>query len=101
MFWSSPSADLEIMIVLLMLSLGIAIMSYWFSKKILVAVFVMSLLGNVSIYLNSGSRIFDVYQVKYIVSFTIHVWPYINLALLVYLVLSVMRNKFKKDSAIT
>ncbi len=94
MFWSSPSADLEIIIFLLVLSLGVAIASYWFSKKILLAVFVMSLLGNLSIYLNSGSRIFDVYHVKYIVSFTLHIWPYINIALLLLLFVGIIKNKY-------
>ncbi len=96
MFWSSPSADIQVIIFLLIVSLVIAGASYVFSKKILVGVFVMSLLSNVVFYLNSGSRIFDIHDIKYIVSFTLHIWPYINLTLLILLALSFIKNKYAK-----
>jgi len=96
MFWSSPSADIQIIVFLLIISLVIAVASYFFSKKILVGIFVMSLLSNVTLYLNTGSRAFDIYGLKSIVIFTIDYWPYINLALFIFLIISIIKNKYAK-----
>ena len=96
MFWSSPSADIQIIVFLLIVSLGIAVASYFFSKKILVGIFVMSLLSNLVLYLNSGSRAFGVYNLKSIVVFTLDYWPYINIALLILLIITSIKNKYAK-----
>ena len=96
MFWSSPSADIQIIIFLLIISLAIAATTYFFSKKILVSIFVMSLLSNVILYLNSGSRAFDIYNLKSIVIFTLDYWPYINIVLLILLIISILKKKYAK-----
>lgn len=94
MFWSSPSADLEIMIFLLVLSFGVAIASYWFSKKILLAVFVMSLLGNIVVFGNFTHRMASSYDVLWLFKFVRNVWPYINIALLLLIIVNIVKNKY-------
>lgn len=96
MFWSSPSADMEIMLFLLVVSLAIAIAVYFFSKKLLWSIFAFSVLSNFAVYLNSGSRMFDIYDIKYIVSFTLHIWPYINMALFIVVVVTFFSKKYAK-----
>ncbi len=94
MFWSSPSADIQIIIFLLILSLGIAMATYFFSRKILLSIFVMSLLSNIVLYLNSGSRAFGVYDLKSIVIFTLDYWPYINLILFFVITVQFFRKTY-------
>lgn len=96
MFWSSPSADIQVIVFLLIVSAIIAAASYMYSKKILVGIFVMSLLSNVILYLNSGSRAFDIYGLKGVVIFTIDYWPYINLAILILLIIIFIKTKYAK-----
>ena len=96
MFWSSPSADMEIMLFLLVVSLVIAVVIYFFSKKLPWSILAFSVLSNFVVYLNSGSRMFDIYDIKYIVSFTLYIWPYINVALFAVVVVILFRKKYGK-----
>lgn len=97
MFWSSPSADINIIIFLLIVSLGIAVASYVFSKRILVAVFVMSLLGNVILFGNFTYRIASAYDVLWFFKFVRNIWPYINMALFAILIVMILRDKKKQQ----
>ncbi len=94
MFWSSPSADLEIIIFLLVLSLGVAIASYWFSKKILLAVFVMSVFSNTILYFGTDYNLSKMYDFVWLFKFSHDVWPYINIALLLLLAVGIIKNKY-------
>jgi len=96
MFWSSPSADIQIIIFLLIISLIIAAVSYIFSKKILVGVFVMSLLSNVILYIGIDYNLMKIYNIPQLFQFTRNIFPYINLVLFVLLVLSFIKNKYAK-----
>lgn len=96
MFFSSPSADIQIIFFLLAVSLAIAIASYIFSKKIIVGVFVMSVLSNVVLYLNSGSRAFDMYNLKSVVIFTLDYWPLINIGLLFIVIINIIKSRYAK-----
>lgn len=96
MFWSSPSADIQIIIFLLIISLVIAVASYFFSKKILVGILVMSLLSNVILYGNLTYRIAVSYDILWFFRFVRDIFPYINLALFVLLVLIFVKNKYAK-----
>lgn len=95
MFWSSPSADINIIIILLIVSLGIAVASYIFSRRILVAVFVMSLLGNVILFGNFTHRIASAYDILWFFKFVRNVWPYINIGLGILLVASIIYSRRK------
>lgn len=96
MFWSSPSADIQIIIFLLIISLVIAAASYFFSKKILVGIFVMSLLSNVILYGNLTYRIANSYDILWFFKFVRDIFPYINFALFIFLVVIFVRNKYAK-----
>lgn len=96
MFWSSPSADLEIIKWLLFFALAVSTGVYVFSKKLLLSITVLSILSNIVFYLNSGSRLFGVYKIKWIVTFTLDFWPYINIILLLILIFNYIKNKYEK-----
>jgi hypothetical protein len=96
MFWSSPSADIQIIIFLLSISLLIAAATYFFSKKILVSIFVMSLLSNVILYLGIDYNFSKIYNVPQLFQFTRDIFPYINLALFILLVISFIKTKYAK-----
>jgi hypothetical protein len=96
MFFSSPSADLNVIIFLLTVSLLISIATYYFSKKILIAFFVMSILSNLILFLDSGSEFFDIYNIKWIVSFTLDFWPYINILLLIIIIFNYFKHRNEK-----
>lgn len=98
MFFSSPSADLKVIIVLLVIALVISAVAYIFSKKLLLSIAIFSILGNVVLYLNAGSEIFDIYKIKWLVKFTISIWPLFNIVLLLILIMYSFRKnaKFQK-----
>jgi len=83
MFWSSPSADLEIGIFLLIVALITSIIIYAVTKKIFASILVISILSNLIFYLNTDSRLFDIYNLKWMVVFTLDIWPYINILLII------------------
>ncbi len=93
MFFSSPSLDLNVIIFMLVFALAVSVVTYLRSKKILLAVFVFSLLGNLAIYLNSGSELFDIYPIKWIVIFTIDYWFYVNIFLFLIISFNYLNNR--------
>jgi|GEM_PF-621145 len=94
MFWSSPSADLEIILWLLFFALAISAGVYVFSRKLLFSIGTLSILGNIIFYLNSGSRIFGIYKISWAVIFTLNFWPYINIILIAILIINFIKNKY-------
>ena len=67
------------------------------TKKVLAAVFLMSVLSNLVLFLNAGSEIFDIYKIKWVVVFTLDIWPYVNLFLLIMLISIYLKNKYDKN----
>jgi len=99
MFFSSPSADLNVIIFLICISLIISVGVYFMTKKILPAVFLMSVLSNFVLFLNSGSRLFGMYNIKWLVVFTLDFWPYINILLLAIIIFNYFKNRNEKNKA--
>lgn len=99
MFWSSPSADINIMVFLLVVSLGIAVASYFFSKRIFVAVVVMSLLSDGILYLGIDYNISRMYDLVWLFNFIRDIWPYINIVLVILFVINSIKNKYARRNA--
>lgn len=93
MFFSSPSADLKIIIFCLVFAFVISLITYVVSKKILATVFMFSVLSNLVFYGNSGSRLVVIYNLNWVVSFALDYWPWINLLLFVLLIINFVKNK--------
>lgn len=93
MFFSDPAIDLQVIIYSSLVAAAIALGVYFFTKKILLATFVFSVLENFIFYGNSGSRLFDVYNAKWVVIFALDYWPYINIGLFVFVVINFIKNK--------
>ena len=98
MFFSSPSRALDIIVLMLILSVAVAFIIYRKSKNKILTIFSFSLLCFFSIYFNVGSEFFDIYNLKWIVKFTLWYWPYINIALFVILLISYIKNKNAKNN---
>jgi hypothetical protein len=96
MFWSSPSADLELMVYLLTGAFLIALGVYIFSKKIFVALFILSLLTNYVIYESISYRFAVYYDVMWLFKFTINVWPVFNFLWLAFLICNFLKIKYVK-----
>jgi hypothetical protein len=98
MFFSSSSTDLNVIVFLLFVAVVISVVSFFLSKKPLVGFFVMSALSNLIFYLDSGSRLFAIYNIKWIVIFTLDFWPYINVLLLAIIIFNYFKHRNEKDS---
>jgi len=93
LFWSDPSMAIKIIIVMLAVSVAISFGVYLKTKKKILTIFSFSLISFLSVYLNVDSRFFDIYNLKWIVKFTLYYWPIINGALLAWLIWDYYRNK--------
>ena len=96
MFWSSPSADMQVIIFLLAVSLVIGVAVYFFSKKLLWSVFTISVLSNVILYGNLTHRNATAYDVLWLFYFVRDIFPYINIAFLILIVVIIFRKKYAK-----
>lgn len=96
MFFSDPDLDLKIMLWLLGMAAGIAGVIYWKWKQVCPTILFFSLLANAMVYLNSGSRFFDIYSLKWIVVFTLEYWPYLNTLFLIICVSLFLKKRYAK-----
>lgn len=94
MFFSSPSADLRVIIMLLVIALIISLIVYVFSKKALLSVTIFSVLGNLIFYGNVDYNFAEIYDIFWIFYFSRNFWPYLNLLLLLILIISYLRKKY-------
>lgn len=84
LFFSSPSIDLKITIFLLAVALIISLVVLAFSRKKILSLVVFSVLGNLALLLNIGSRMFVVYHFLWFGYFSLFIWPLLNIFLIVY-----------------
>jgi hypothetical protein len=96
MFWSSPSADIQMMVFLLLVSLVIAGATYFFSKKVLLSVFILLALSNIILFDNLTYRIANAYNILWSFKFVRNIFPYINGALFVLLIVTSIKTKYVK-----
>ena len=100
MFFSSPSADLRVIVFLLMVAFVISVVTYLFCKKIMPSIFMMSILSNLAFYLNERSEFFYHYNLKMSIFIIEKVWVFINIVLFIIIVFNYFKNrnvKIKKN----
>lgn len=100
MFWSSPSRAMNVIIFMLVISIAISLFVYFKTKKKILSVFLLSLLSYLSLYLNLGSELFDIYDLKCLVAFTLDYWPWINVGLFILLIINFIKNKYVKKEKV-
>jgi hypothetical protein len=81
--FSAPDLDLKISLTLLVISFVIGLITWGFSKKWLWGLIAFSILGNLSFLGNIESRMFYVYQLRWLKYFSIIVWPLISIFLII------------------
>lgn len=91
MFFSSPSLDLEISLILLGLSFLFSIIIFILKRNWALSLVWFSVLGNLSFLVNIYSGLFVAYNLIVFSYFVFIFWPLINISLIVYYV-----YKFKK-----
>lgn len=96
MFWSSPSADMEIMLFLLVVSLVAAVAVYAFSKRLLWSIFAFSVLSNLVFYFGLDYNLAVIYNIVWLFHFTRDIYPYINITLLILALVILFRKKYAK-----
>lgn len=92
MYFGSTKNEWTIMIFLLLVALAGAIY-IWKKRNFSAGLFTFSLLSNFIFFIDSGSTFFDVYNLKWIVKFTLYYWPWINVGLFILLVFNYIKNK--------
>lgn len=81
--FSYPDIDLKISFALLIISFIIGLITWGISKKWFLALIIFSILGNLSFLGNIGSLMFISYNIKWLQYFSIFIWPFINVALII------------------
>ena len=92
------SIENELIINSFLLSIALVISIFLYRRKnnFVLGIFVFSALSNLIIYTDSSSRFYDVYNLKWIVKFTLWYWPWINVALFVLLIINLIKNRNAK-----
>lgn len=94
MFFGSTDNDIKIIIFLLSIMFIFSIFIWKKSKNLALGVFLFSVLSNLVLYIDSDSILFDVYNLKWIVKFTLWYWPWINVVLFILLIINLIKNKY-------
>jgi hypothetical protein len=81
---------------LIVIALIISIAIWRKKNNLLLGTTLFSVLSYLTFYLSVDSRIFAIYNLKWIVKFTLYYWPWINLALLILLIVNFIKNKNAK-----
>jgi hypothetical protein len=82
-FFSNPAMDMQITIALLVVSAAVSIIVYGVSKNTRKAAILFSVLANVSLLVNIGSRMFTYYHLKALFYFALFLWPILNIFLII------------------
>lgn len=98
MFFGDSSSDLKITVAMIIASLIIASIFYLKTKKSLLSLFIFSVLSNISFFLTilTDSMMFRFYNINWLKSFSLNIWPLINLVLFVILIIKAIKNKNAK-----
>ena len=96
MFFTDLKTDMEVTISFLVVALFFAIFVWKKKGSLIFGIFTFSALSNIILYTDSSSLFYDVYNLKWIVKFTLWYWPWINLGLLVLLIVTFIKNKNAK-----
>ncbi len=95
MFWSSPSGDLSLALLMMLVFLAVSLIVLFFTKRLFLFIFLISLFSNAVWFLNvmTNSRLFKLYNLEWLKFFSIYIWPYINLLLFIALIINFIKNK--------
>ena len=93
MFFSSPSADLKIIIIALIVALIISGIAYLFSRKIIVGFFLISILYNIILYIGLDYNLAKIYNISWLFKFASIYWPYLNLLFFLIIIFNYFKNK--------
>ena len=96
MFIGSIESDININIFLLVVALIVSIIVWRKKENLFLGVFLFSVISNLILYTGASSLLFDVYNLKWLVKFTLWYWPWINLGLFIWLLVNYIRNKRRK-----
>jgi hypothetical protein len=84
------SAIANLIYAVLILASFVSGIYFIFRKKILLAIFIFSLISN---FTSTLYFMGDYYKYKYLYLFDHKIWPWINLALLILLIINFIKNK--------
>jgi hypothetical protein len=79
-------------VIFLIIALLLAVYIWKRKNNLLLGIVVFSLLGNLIFYTDSGSLFYAIYNLKWIVKFTLWCWPWINTALFILLIINLIKK---------
>jgi hypothetical protein len=100
MFFSSPSRDMNIIIFLVVIALGISLLAYLRSKKLFFGFIIFSILSNAIFWVTINYRLAIYYHITWLLSFSKNIWPIINLVLLIILIFNLLKNAKSKNKKV-
>ena len=80
----------------LVVALLLAVYIWKRKGNLLLGILTFSLLGNLVFYTDSGSLFYAIYNLKWIIKFTLWYWPWINIILLITLVINYIKSRNAK-----
>jgi hypothetical protein len=96
MFWGSVYSDLNILIIASILVFVFSFFIYLKYKNILLGFVVLSVFLNIILHLVINFHFADFFGVMWLFKFSRDIWPYINLVLLVFIIISYIKQKNAK-----
>ena len=84
LFFGDPSVDLWITIFLLGVSFTVSLAVFILAKRKFLALIVFSVLGNLSLWSNIGSEMFDSFNIMWLKYFSVFLWPILNILLIIH-----------------
>jgi hypothetical protein len=93
MFFSSPSLDLQLSLLLLGVSFFVSVVIYIFKRNLILSLIWFSILGNLSFLVNLGSRMYSFYKIEWFAYFVFIFWPLLNLFLIIFYAYGFFKKK--------
>ncbi|HBB37204.1 MAG: hypothetical protein UX02_C0002G0410 [Candidatus Moranbacteria bacterium GW2011_GWC1_45_18] len=75
----SARADIWITLFLLSISFIVSLIFFAVARRKILALIVFSVLANISVLLNAGSGMFDFYSIGWLKTFSVLIWPLLNI----------------------
>lgn len=98
MFFSGPQKDLRDIIIFLVVILVTVLIISIKTKKFLLGFFLLSLFSNVVFYYGMYYQFAQVYNIMNFFEFTQNIWPYINIALFILVIIFYITKYYVKKT---
>lgn len=93
MFLTSPDLELQLVIIALVIAAIISLVIGLFKKNAITGLVWFSIFGNLIFLMNVGASLFRFYNIEWLRSFSVFIWPVINILLIVFFLINKKEKK--------